>query len=88
MMLIGVMVCFKEAHRLWKPLRYIRSFGPIFCCIIGLCAEYIGHISKTGVKLVRVSPVSWAACGTAGELVGRQASCGIHNWLQGCGACS
>ncbi|GAX84213.1 hypothetical protein CEUSTIGMA_g11636.t1 [Chlamydomonas eustigma] len=41
-----VLVFFKYMDRLWKPLKYIRSFGPLFVFVIGIGAVYIGNVDK------------------------------------------
>lgn len=61
MTLIGVCVFFKEAQRLWKGFRFIRPFGPLLCCIIGLCAVYIGKVDDQGIRVVGVIPKGEAA---------------------------
>eukprot|EP00798_Chlamydomonas_sp_ICE-L_P018758 gene18758-25290_t len=42
-----------ESPRYWKPFRYIRSFGPLFLCIIGICGVVIGHIDEPSRGSIR-----------------------------------
>ncbi len=56
---IFVLVFFKFMDRLWAPLKYIRSFGPLFVCVIGICSVYIGQIdqlARGGVAIVGALP--------------------------------
>ena len=41
---IFILVFFKFFDQVWKPWRYVRSFGPLFVCIVGLSAVYIGQV--------------------------------------------
>ena len=41
---IFILVFFKFFDRFWKPWRYVRSFGPLFVCVIGLASVYIGQV--------------------------------------------
>lgn len=36
--------CVQNADRLWQPLKYIRPLGPLFVCIVGIVAVYIGQV--------------------------------------------
>ena len=42
---IFILVFFKFFDRVWKPWRFVRSFGPLFVCLVGLAAVYIGQVS-------------------------------------------
>ncbi|GAX84215.1 hypothetical protein CEUSTIGMA_g11638.t1 [Chlamydomonas eustigma] len=41
---IYVLVLFKYLDRIWLPLKHVKSFGPLFVCIIGIGAAYIGNV--------------------------------------------
>ena len=30
--------------RVWKPWKWVKSFGPLFVCIIGIASVYIGQV--------------------------------------------
>ena len=30
--------------RVWKPWKWVRSFGPFFVCMIGIASVYIGQV--------------------------------------------
>lgn len=37
-------MCVQNADRFWQPLKYIRPLGPLFVCIVGIVAVYIGQV--------------------------------------------
>eukprot|EP00798_Chlamydomonas_sp_ICE-L_P025822 gene25822-11497_t len=57
--MIFVLVFLREAHRINKKLRYIRSFGPLLMCAVGICAVYIGKVNtpeRGNVKVIGFIP--------------------------------
>lgn len=62
----------QNGEHIWRPLRYIRSLGALFVCIMGIASVYIGQIDtpdRGGVKIIGYIP-SGATCGAANaELV-------------------
>eukprot|EP00798_Chlamydomonas_sp_ICE-L_P001368 gene1368-32732_t len=53
--LMIILICIREGQRFYRPLRHIRSLGPIFLCVIGICSVYLGKINEPergSVKIV------------------------------------
>eukprot|EP00798_Chlamydomonas_sp_ICE-L_P032252 gene32252-16818_t len=51
-----------EAHRINNKMRYIRSFGPLLMCVVGLCSVYIGKVNTPERGYVKDLPgltISW-----------------------------
>ena len=55
------------ADRFWRPLRFIRPFGPLFVCIVGISSVYIGQVDtldRGGLAVVGAIPAGlppWTA---------------------------
>ena len=54
---IFILVFFKFFDRFWRPWRHVRSFGPLFVCIIGLAAVYIGQVHEASIELTGCSSI-------------------------------
>ncbi|KXZ46976.1 hypothetical protein GPECTOR_39g470 [Gonium pectorale] len=47
-----LLVAMKEIGKRSKRYRWLRPLGPISVCIIALCAVYIGHVDKKGIRTI------------------------------------
>jgi len=51
---IFVLSFFRDGQKVWKPLRFIRSFGALFVCIVGLAAVYVGAIDEPDNGAIKI----------------------------------
>ncbi|KAG2497041.1 hypothetical protein HYH03_005043 [Edaphochlamys debaryana] len=51
-----LLVTMKEIGKRSVRFRWLRPLGPISVCIIALCAVYIGHVDKMGIKVIGSIP--------------------------------
>lgn len=54
-----ILIAFKFGEKVWRPLRFVRSLGPLFVCIMGIAAVVIGEIDtpdRGGISIVGAIP--------------------------------
>lgn len=47
-----LLVTMKEVGKRSKRFSWLRPLGPIAVCILGLCAVYIGHVDRKGIRII------------------------------------